>query len=74
MRAGIHNVRFDFPDAPKAIAPTLAATARERPVLVYRVADYHRSLAALRAAGLDAIEPFMSTPLHTLAPAPRGHP
>ncbi len=27
MRVGIHNVRFDFPDAPRSIAPTLAATA-----------------------------------------------
>jgi F420-dependent oxidoreductase-like protein len=28
MRVGIHNVRFDFPDVPGSIAPTLAAAAR----------------------------------------------
>jgi F420-dependent oxidoreductase-like protein len=28
MRVGVHNVRFDFPDAPRSIAATLVATAR----------------------------------------------
>jgi F420-dependent oxidoreductase-like protein len=28
MQVGIHHVRFDFPDAPASIAPTVAATAR----------------------------------------------
>jgi hypothetical protein len=28
----------------------------ERPILVYRVADYRRAVAALRHAGLDALE------------------
>jgi F420-dependent oxidoreductase-like protein len=28
MQVGIHNVRFDFPDAPASIGPTVAATAR----------------------------------------------
>jgi alkanesulfonate monooxygenase SsuD/methylene tetrahydromethanopterin reductase-like flavin-dependent oxidoreductase (luciferase family) len=27
MRVGLHVVRFDWPDAPASIAPTLAATA-----------------------------------------------